>query len=347
MASGAVFAQDPLRVLRLVRIAAELGLQADPQTLAAAERAAPRLAEVSPERVFAELARLLRAERAVSGLELMRAVGATAVVLPELHATRGVDQSQYHHRDVYGHTLETLQRTIELQADPGAALGGGQGEALAGQHGKALAALLAQPLADGLTRGQALRWGALLHDVAKPATRAVRASDGRVTFLRHDVRGAELARELLGRLRTSVRLREHVAALVRHHLRLGFLVHEPQPLERGAVYDYLKATTPVEVEVTLLSVADRLSTRGEGSPESIRAHLQLARRMLPEALRWRVEGPPKPLIRGDELAGELQIAAGPSLRELLAALERAQYTGAVRTREQAIGFARSVRICPP
>ena len=83
-----------------------------------------------------------------------------------------------------------------------------------------------------MTRGEALRWGALLHDAAKPLTRGVRAADGRVTFIGHDARGAELAREVLGRLRASERLRAHVAALVRHHLRLGFLVHEPQPLAR-------------------------------------------------------------------------------------------------------------------
>ena len=87
-----------------------------------------------------------------------------------------------------------------------------------------------EPLADELTRGEALRWGALLHDAAKPLTREVRPADGRVTFIGHDVRGAELARAMLGRLRASERLRAHVAALVRHHLRLGFLVHEPQPL---------------------------------------------------------------------------------------------------------------------
>ena len=93
--------------------------------------------------------------------------------------------------------------------------------------------------------------------------------DGRVTFLGHDVRGAELARAVLQRLRASERLRAHVAALVRHHLRLGFLVHEPQPLARRTVFDYLQATSPVEVDVTLLSVADRLATRGDRARESI------------------------------------------------------------------------------
>jgi putative nucleotidyltransferase with HDIG domain len=205
-----------------------------------------------------------------------------------------------------------------------------------------VAALVAEPLADELTRGEALRWGALLHDAAKPLTREVRAADGRVTFIGHDVRGAELAREVLARLRASERLRAHVAALVRHHLRLGFLVHEPQPLAPRAVFAYLRACAPVEVDVTLLSIADRLATRGEGSPESISAHMRLAAQLLAAALRWREEGPPAPLLRGDELAAELGIAPGPRLGALLEGLAEAQYAGEVADRERALAYARGL-----
>jgi poly(A) polymerase len=203
-------------------------------------------------------------------------------------------------------------------------------------------ALLAEPLADDMTRGDALRWGALLHDVAKPATRAVRTLDRRVTFIGHDTLGAELARGVFGRLRASVRLREHMAALVRHHLRLGFLVHERQPLASDTVFTYLSACDPVEVDVTLLSVCDRLATRGAKSAEAIEAHIALARTMLGDALRWRENGPPKPLLRGDDLAQALGIELGPRVGHLLAALMRAQYTGTVSTRDQALAFVRGL-----
>ena len=86
-------------------------------------------------------------------------------------------------------------------------------------------ALLGEPLADELTRGGALRFGALLHDIAKPRTRT-ELPGGRIGFPHHDELGAEMARAALIRLRASERLRSHVAALTRHHLRLGFLVHD-------------------------------------------------------------------------------------------------------------------------
>jgi hypothetical protein len=108
------------------------------------------------------------------------------------------------------------------------------------------------------------------------------------------------------------------------------------------VFAYLRRCAPVEVDVTLLSVADRLATRGERARESIDAHLRLAQALLGDALRWRAEGPPAPLLRGDELAAELGLAAGPRVGELLEELAAAQYAGEVSSRAQALAFAHAL-----
>ena len=250
-AAPGAFADDPLRVLRLARMAVELDLQPEPATLKLARQHATGLDAMAGERVFAELRRIVGSAQPVTGIELMSQLGATAVVLPEVHALRDVQQSRFHHTDVYRHTLEVLER-----------------------------------------------------------------------------------------MRASERLRAHVAALVRHHLRLGFLVHEPQPLSPHTVYAYLRACAPVQADVTLLSVADRLATRGERAQEAIEAHLRLAWSLLGEALRWHQHGPSPPLLRGDELARELGIAPGPALGEVLEALAQAQFAGEVRTRDDALAFAR-------
>jgi putative nucleotidyltransferase with HDIG domain len=341
MSAPAAFAHDPLRVLRLVRLAVELDLEPDPHTLLAAAEHARGLRGVSAERVFAELRRIVASPQARRGLELMDSLGATAAVLPELEALRGVEQSRFHHLDVHGHTLEVLDRTVELTGASPEDGAGPQLEATLGARRAEVDALLAEPLADEMTRGEALRWGALLHDAAKPLTRGVRP-DGRVTFIGHDARGAQLARAVLERLRASERLRAHVAALVASHLRLGFLVHEHQPLARRTLFAYLRACSPVEVDVTLLSVADRLATRGDRAQEAIDAHLRLAHDVLAEALRWRAEGPPSPLLRGDDLARELGIATGPRVGELLEELTAAQYAGELSTRAEAIAHARTM-----
>jgi putative nucleotidyltransferase with HDIG domain len=328
------FSADPLRLLRAARLAAELGLDVDPPTVALARQEAQRAAEPAGERQLAELRRLIGGPDPLRGMALLDELGLTAAVLPELEALRGVEQGPNHHLDVYGHTLAVLEQTLEVESDL---------ERFAGERAAETRALLDEPLADEISRGTALRFGALLHDIGKPATKGER--DGYVTFIGHDSVGAEIVAGIGTRLRASGRLSRHLQALTRHHLRLGFLVHEA-PLPPRRVHEYLRATEPVAADVTLLTVADRLSARGSGpfaTEEAIEAHLSLAQRMLAAALDWHREGPPEPLLRGDELAAELGIAAGPELGDLLAELEAAQYAGEVSTRDDALSQARRLR----
>jgi tRNA nucleotidyltransferase/poly(A) polymerase len=328
------FADDPLRTLRLPRFAVELDLRPDPATAALARAGADGLARVAPERIFAELKRIVAAPRPRAGLELAAELDLVGQVLPELAALKGVEQNRYHNADVLDHTLDVLDATVELERDPGAILGA--------ELGPPVAALIAEPLSDDVTRSTGLRFGALLHDAAKPQTRVTAPGGRTLGFPGHDVEGERLSREVLRRLRTSERLQAHVAALARHHLALGFLVHH-QPLTRRMLYRYLAATDPVEVDVSLLSVADRLATRGHKAEESIAKHVALAREVVREALAWRAAGgAPRPLLRGDELAAELGVAPGPEIGRLLAELREAQFAGEVRDRQEALAVARSL-----
>ena len=323
------FSADPLRTIRLARLAVELQFEVDEQTAREAAASAPALRGVAQERVFAELCRIVRSDRAVSGLRLMERLGVSAAVLPELVALRGIEQSDYHHLDAYEHTLAVLGETIRLQEDPGLVLGAAGGE---------VAAVLGEPLANDLTRGGGLRFGALLHDIAKAGTRAVNES-GRVSFYGHDVLGATMASEILTRLRASERLTAHVAALTRNHLRLGFLVHE-RPLPRRVLYAYLAACEPVEVDVTAFSVADRLATLGRNSDRAVELHLELARELIHDALAWRASRP-RPPIRGDVLGRAIGVRPGPELGQLLEELTIAAYAQEIQDEEQALGHARA------
>jgi putative nucleotidyltransferase with HDIG domain len=267
---------------------------------------------------------------AIPGLQLADRLGVLEAVLPELTALHGVEQSDYHHLDVYDHTLEVLARQIELEQR--------LAEVFGAEEAARVERVLAEPLSDELTRAQALRFGALLHDIGKPATRNV-LPGGRVTFMGHDAVGEQMVGELSRRLRTSERFARFVGGLARHHLVLGFLVHE-RPLDRAKVYRYLRRTAPIEVEVTVLSCADRLATQGRKADEATAAHLELAAELMTAALDWREHGPPRVPVRGDELARELGIEPGPELGRLLAELEQAAYAGEADTREQAIALAR-------
>jgi len=328
------FAADRLRLLRAARLAAGLALEVDPATVALARSEAPHAGEAAGERQLLELRQLLGGPDPLRGMALLDELGLTPVLLPEVEALRGVEQGPNHHLDVHGHTLAVLERTLEVESDL---------ERFAGEWAAEVRALLDEPLADDMSRGTALRFGALVHDIGKPVTRAER--DGFVTFAGHDRDGGPIIARLCGRLRASRLLTQHLQDLTLHHLRLGFLVHEA-PLPARRVHEYLRATEPVTVDVTLLTIADRLSARGSGpfaTEEAIAAHLDLARQMIGAALDWRRDGPPAPLIRGDELAAELGVEEGPELGELLAELEAAQYAEEISTREEAVAHARALR----
>ena len=164
MVSPEAFAADPLRTLRVARLACELGFAVDPATAAAARAHAEGLGRVSPERVFAELKRIVVADararrpradgrarphggRAARSSTRCAASARTPTTTATCTATRS----------------RCSQRAIALERDPAATVG----DDLA----PAVRALLDEPLADGLTRGGGLRFGALLHDAAKPQTR--------------------------------------------------------------------------------------------------------------------------------------------------------------------------------
>ena len=331
--SDRVFGEDPIRLLRAPRLAAGHELRIDPRTAELARAASATAGDPAAERQFAELRGIVAGPRPLRGIELMDELEVTAAVLPELEALRGVAQNPNHHLDVFGHTLTVLDEWLGLEQDL---------ESFAGDLAPAIDAFLAEPLADELSRREALRFGALFHDLGKPETRS--EGSGYVTFIGHDEVGAQIIAGICRRLRVSRKLSTHLQGLALHHLRLGFLIHQ-RPLSRRTVYDYLVATDPVAADVTLLTVADRLAARGEGplaSPEMIEAHLELAREMLRDALTWHRDGPPRPPLSGDDLVRELDLQPGPELGRLLEELRAETFSGEISSRDEALARARQL-----
>lgn len=325
------FSDDPLRLMRAARIAADLGFEIEPRTVELARASSAQASEPAGERRLAELRLLVTASDPLRGLELLDKLGSTGGVLPELEALHGVEQNPNHHLDVHGHTIEVLRQLLAVEGDL---------DTYAGESAGAVRALLDEPLGDGFTRRDALRLGALLHDTGKPATKG--SNQGYVTFIGHDSVGADLVDASLGRLGASRALRRYVAGLTRHHLHLGFMVHE-RPLARRRLFEYLRTCGDVAPDVTLLTAADRMSARGSGAvaaPEMIEAHLELVREVLPDALAWHEQGPPALPLPGDELAREAGIAEGPELGRLIAEVQAALFAGEVSGRDEVVAHAR-------
>lgn len=322
---------DPVRVLRLARLARGLGFDVASDARVRARSAAARIPSSAPERLMDELGRLLALPEAWRGVELLDDLGALSALVPELERGRGLEQNPFHHRDVLGHILEVVRHSAEIAADP---------EPVFRSLAPRVASHLGAPLADEMTRTQGLLLGAIFHDVAKPATRAV-TPEGRVTFIGHDELGARMTDAWFRAMRTSARLREHVVLMVRRHLPLGFMVHR-QPLSLRQIDRYLRSTAPAEIDLIVLSVADRLATRGPRTTDgAVMRHLALAREVLGVHLTLLDRGPVRPLVDGAHIARVLERPAGPWLREVLDALREEQLVGAVRDAPGALRFCRN------
>lgn len=329
--SAEAMADDPLRVVRLARAVAGRDWQLDGETVRLARAAAPQLHTVAGERIGAELLGTIDGDRPLAGLTALRRTGALAAVLPEFVALDGLEQSAYHDLDVGQHTQEVLRWTVALETE--------LGRYVPSEVAEAAARLMPQELGGGWTGRAAQRFGALLHDIAKPQTRQINPETGRIGFPNHDREGAAMVEQIMERLRAPRRATRLVQGLTLHHLRLGFLVHA-RPLDRGTIYDYLARCSPVEIEVSILSWADRLATRGRKAEPAIAAHAEVLREMLPAAIAWReAGGAPAPLHDGTALQ---QLAGAPPGPWVAAALERqrrARYLDPQLTAETALEIA--------
>ena len=322
---------DPVRVLRAARLAMGPEWTLGQGIEEAATRAAPGLSGVSAERVRDELLGIFGEPASAQGLRLLDGWGVLAVVLPERNAMKETAQSEPHRFDVWEHSLRAVE---------GADLLGARASELE-PWGDSFAAHLDEVLGDGATRREALKLGALLHDIAKPETRTV--EDGRTRFLGHDVRGADRVSEIAAHWRLSGRLAGVLERLVRHHLRPMHLALAGE-VTRRARYRFFRDLGDEALDVLLLALADAAALRGD-SPVSIwegEGGRVVRELMAGHAEEARAMAEP-PLLDGREVMTALGLGPGPELGRLLALLREAQAVGAVSTREAALAYLRRLR----
>jgi len=280
------FAEDKLRMLRAVRFAARFGYAIEAETMAAMERRACEIEMVSCERVRDELTRMLTEGHGRRAFLLLDESGLLKEVLPEISAMKGVEQpAQFHPEgDVFAHTLLLLDNL----PDP-------------------------CPVA--------LAWGALLHDVGKPAT--FRVAPDRIRFDGHVDVGVKIAEDICERLRFSKDDTEQVLALVDNHMRFGHVMR----MKESTLKKFLRMRR--FSEHLALHRADSLASHGNLSTyELLQKKLT---EIPPEKMR------PAVLVSGDDLIAA-GYAPGPRFREILEAVEDAQLEGRLASRDAALEF---------
>ena len=333
-----VFELDAARLLRAVRLAAELGFTIDKGTEALIHRYSYLIANVAGERVREELLRLLAVPQAGQLLPYLDELGLLTAMIPELTQLKGGEQPKEHFWDVFDHSLKTvaavdfLLRQGDWEYASEDVLATAPWSTMLTQH-------FDSEVSNGSTRRLLVKLAALLHDIAKPQTKAIEA-DGRLRFLGHAKEGAAIAANILERLRFSAKEVKLVEIMVRHHLRPGQMSHDGLPSPK-AIYRYFRDTGEAGVDILLLSLADHLATRG---PHLNLAQWQQHTQMVEYVLSQRFQKeslvvPPK-LVDGHDLINIFGMSPGPKIGEFLEAVREAQASGELATREEALVYIR-------
>lgn len=333
--SASVFAADAARLLRAVRLAAELGFSIHRETERLIRDHAYLIATVAKERVREELLQLLTFPGA-GQITYLDALGLLTAMIPELAEAKGVTQPREHHWDVFAHSLATVAAVDFL-------LRRGTWEHTAEEILKVVpwSAVLAKHfelrVSYGSNRRLMLKLAALLHDIAKPQAKTIEPG-GRMRFLGHAQQGALVAADILERLRFSTKEMKLVEVMIRHHLRPMQMGQDEFPTSR-AIYRYFRDTEGAGFDILYLSLADHLATRG---PRLDLAqwcgHARVVEYILTQHFREESRVIPPKLVSGHDLSTVFKMKPGPKMGEVLEALREAQATGKVATRDEALTY---------
>jgi len=348
--SRTAIADDPLRGVRAIRLAAQLDFKLDKDTRAEIRARAGMLGQVSAERRRDEFIRCLGGARPAAALRALDLLGLLGHLVPEASALKGVTQSPPHALDVWEHTLATVARLADVlsvlapthDVDAASELTLGLVSVQLGRHRQALY----QHLHTLLSGDRPARWllmlASLLHDIGKPGTRVV-APDGRIRFLNHEVLGADIAARLLTGLHFSSDEVKRAKTIVAHHMRARHLSKQEAPVTRRAIYRFFRDTGEAGVDVVLLSLADFLAKDDSRTPpqDEWARHVGVCAQLLTAYFEQPEEAvSPPALISGHDLIDEFGLEAGPQLGQLLDAVREAQAAGEIADREAALDYVR-------
>ncbi len=336
--SETAFQSDAARLLRAVRLAAELGFSVDKYTEAQVRGNCHLIAGVAGERVREELLRFLAVPQSQRFLPYLDELGLVTAIIPELAEAKGVKQPKEHFWDVFDHSIETVIAVDFILHEGGWQYAGDEVLATT-PWSELLARHFSREVSHGSSRRSLLKLAALLHDVAKPQTKAI-AEDGRMRFLGHGKLGAAMTASILERLRFSSKEIKLVEVMVREHLRPGQMSQEGLPTHR-AIYRYFRDTEGAGIDILFLSLADHLASRGPKLDlAGWREHARLVEYVLTQHFEQeRVTTPPK-LVSGHDLIDIFGLSPGPKIGKLLEAVREAQASGEIATREEALSYIR-------
>jgi poly(A) polymerase len=330
-----IFKADAARLMRALRISAELGFTIDEKTERLISQDSRLIAHVAGERIREELLRLLAFTGAGKRLFYMDKLGLLIALIPELAPAKGVDQPHAHVFDVFEHSLHTVS-AIEFVLREGVWEYGGEDLHDMIPWSDKIERHFNRSINAGSTGRMLLKLAALLHDIAKPQTKTM--DEGRARFLGHQEEGAAVAAAIMERLRFSNREIQLAELVIKYHLRPTQMSSSGLPTNR-AIYRFFRDTGEAGIDVLFLSLADHLAARGPALDiNEYREHARMTADVLEKHFEEAGPSTPPKIIDGRDVMEALGLPAGPVIGALLENLREAQAAGEVTNKAQALEF---------
>jgi poly(A) polymerase len=337
--SKKIFEVDAARLLRAVRLAAELNFVIEPGTETLVRHYSELITKIPGERIREELLKMVNLPNSAHYLRYLDELGLLLALVPELAEGKGVEQPRLHFWDVFNHSLQTVA-AIEFLIREHDWEYGNEDILTDTPWSQGIKEHLAREVSSGSTHKTLLKLGGLFHDIAKPRTKFVDNTD-RTHFYGHAKQGADMTAAILGRLRFSNREINLVESLVYHHLRPMQMSDKEMPTQR-AIYRYFRDTGDVSIDILILALADYLASRGPLlEMAEWEKHCRLVNYILTEHDKQQAKFLPPKLISGHDLINTFGLAPGPLIGELLDLVREAEASGEVTSKEEALALARA------
>lgn len=319
------FVDDPLRLLRVYRFQALYGFELAPETISAVCKYSNLIHKPAVERINYEILKLFSGKFAQIALENMNKTWILEEIFPFVKELKQVPPNSHHHLDLFHHSLETV-RQIQILYE--------NSIPIVQEHLNAIDF-------GGFSRLTYLKLAGFMHDIGKFSTWTI--EEGRHRFIKHDDVGAKLALKILKDMHFSNKQVEYLSMMIKYHIYPSHVMTSPQITEK-IMMRYIRKMDNNSIDNIILAQADRLSARGpEITDEIVERNINALNMLMTFYLETRETLKPLPkLLSGNDVMDILQIKPSRRLGEIMEALNEAQLSGDITSKEQAVEFIKSL-----
>ena len=337
MISDMIFAEDPIRLLRALRISTQLGFLLDSHTSIAIERNAHLVSHVSQERIRDEFLKILSLPDATRNMYALDHLGLLCRVIPELEDLKGVSQPKEHHYwDVFHHSIQTtgaIERAISRNTEQLSVI----------PWHPYLDRYFDEEVSDGCSRSTIIKLAGLLHDVAKPVAKSFDIN-GRIRFIGHDEYGSKVSSEILRRLRVSNKGIHLVSKMIKYHLRPTQISQRLEMPTQRALFRYARDLGEIAIDTLFLNLGDYLAANGPviNDINDWYSHCALIGDILFRGLIKTDLGSysKKGLVDGNDIMDFLRLPPSRAIGQILELVDEAYGSGEIESKEEALELAR-------